>query len=271
MRIGMNRSIAFGALLAPSLAFSHPPGAPMSEFGPSQISLACYYDHSGQDVFEDGYPSILNSTGFSVDYAPWTYVQVGVFGGAAEFDVALPESRLEEADAHSYNTDYKITGGGSLKLATPRFASGTTRAVAFGSAMYLNSEDDAGNSKKGNLYNAGATIQYLFRDRLNFVLGGEFYALDGEQMSGSGGYRAFGFSRPAGIVDFMRGIVGFEYFFKGANRPFVSVAFRPTGSIGWHDELGLRGGSVSISLGAMTTLGKGKADVEEEDSGMVDE
>ena len=69
----------------------------------------------------------------------------------------------------------------------------------------------------------------------------------------------------------MRGIVGVEYYFKGKNRPFVSVAFRPTGAIGWHDELGLRNASISVSLGAMATLGKEKPDAGEDEPGMIDE
>src|SRR5690606_24728566 len=246
-------------------------GSPMSEFGPSQVSLGWFFDHSGQDLFEDGYPSLLNTTGFSLDYAPWTYVQLGVFGGVSEFDVALPEKRAGEPDAAAYNTDYRFTGGGTLKLASPRFASGTTRVVAYGSAAYLDSEDDMGNSKKGNLYQAGATVQYLFRDRLNFALGGEFRALDGEQISSRGGYEPFGISAPGGIVDYMRGVAGVEYFFKGRNRPFVSVAFRPTGSIGWHDKLGLRNASISISLGAMTNLGKMGEIQEEDGSDLMDD
>src|SRR5690606_1476612 len=122
-----------------------------------------------------------------------------------------------------------------------------------------------------NLYQAGATVQYLFRDRLNFALGGEFRALDGEQISSRGGYEPIGISAPSGILDYMRGVVGGEYFFKGRNRPFVSVAFRPTGGSGWHDQLGLRTASISISLGAMTTLGKMGEILEEDDSDLMDE
>ena len=28
----------------------------MSDFGPSQVSLGLFFDHSGQDLFEDGLP-----------------------------------------------------------------------------------------------------------------------------------------------------------------------------------------------------------------------
>lgn len=244
----------------------------MSEFGPAQVSLGAYFDHSGQDLFEDPSPSVLNSTGLSVDYGPWTFLQFGMFVGATEFDVALPETRLSDPDAFSYNSDYSFSAGGSLKLASPRFASNTTRGVAFGSLTYLKSEDVPGNSKTGLIYNAGATLQYLFLERVNFVLGGEFYTLIGDQKRASDGrVEAFGTSNPAGIVDYGRGIVGVEYFFKGKNRPFVSVAFRPTGSIGWHDELGLRSASISISLGAMASLGKEKPDAGEDDAGMIDQ
>jgi hypothetical protein len=259
-------------LCLPALAAAFPPGAPMSDFGPSQVSLSLFFDHSGQDLFEEGAPSVLNTAGLSLDYAPWPFVQAGIFGGATEFDVALPEARLSDTSAHSFNTDYSASGGASLKLATPRFASGTTRLVAFGSAAYFDNQDKPGNGKRGLIYDGGATVQCLIGDRLNLVLGGEFFAIMGEQKSARGGARTeFSNSQPDGLVDFGRGIVGIEWFFKGKNRPFISVAFRPTGSLDWHDELGLRGGSVSVAFGAMATIGKKLPDAGEEDQGMVDE
>jgi hypothetical protein len=259
-------------LCLPALASAFPPGAPMSEFGPSQVALSLFFDHSGQELFDDGSPSVLNTAGMSLDYAPWPFLQAGVFGGATEFDVALPDSRLRDSSAHSFNTDYSASGGASLKLATPRFASGTTRLVGFGSATYFDNEDKAGNGKRGGILNAGATVQCLIGDRLNLVLGGEFYNVLGEQISARGGDRPdFAISQPDGALDFGRGIVGVEWFFRGKNRPFISLAFRPTGSVGWHDELGLKGGSISVSLGAMATLGKKLPDAGEEEQGMADE
>jgi hypothetical protein len=263
----------FAAVLClPALAAAFPPGAPMSEFGPSQVSLSLFFDHSGQDLFEDMSPSVMNTTGVSLDYAPWPFVQAGVFGGATEFDVGLPDSRLSDTSAHSFNTDYSIAGGASLKLATPRIAAGTTRLVAFGSASYFDNKDNPGNEKRGLVYNSGVTVQCMIANQLNLVLGGEFFAMNGEQLSARGGKtETFSNSQPDGLVDLGRGIVGVEWFFKGKNRPFISIAFRPTGSLGWSDELGLRGGSISVALGAMATLGKKLPDAGEEEPGMVDE
>jgi hypothetical protein len=263
---------AAAALALPALAAAFPPGAPMSEFGPSQVSLSLFFDHSGQDLFDAMYPSVMNTGGVSLDYAPWPFVQAGIFGGATEFDVALPDSRLSDTSAHSFNTDYSMSGGASLKLATPRVASGTTRLVGFGAATYYDNKDNPGNEKRGLVYNAGATIQCMIANRLNLVLGGEFYQLTGEQTSAAGGPTVdFSNSQPDGIVDLGRGIVGVEWFFQGKNRPFISVSFRPTGSLGWHDQLGLRGGSISVALGAMATLGKKLPDAGEDEPGMADE
>ncbi|GEM_PF-1667049 len=268
----MKHRIAAMAFLLPGLGLCFPPGAPMSEFGPSQVSLSAYFDHSGQDLFVDVAPSVLNSTGLSIDYGPWPFVQFGLFGGATEFDVGVPDSRLADTSTFAYNTDYSFSAGGSLKAATPRFASGTTRAVAFGSLTYLDSKDVPGNAKTGLIYNGGASIQYLLGNRINFVLGGEYYAVYGDQTSAAGGATVpFGMAEASGIVDHLRGLVGMEYFFKGKNRPFVSVAFRPSGATGWDDHLGLRNASISISLGAMATLGKEKPDAGEEDAGIIDQ
>lgn len=265
------RSVLAGFLM-PGLGFCFPPGAPMSDFGPAQVSLSAYFDHSGQDLFVAPAPSLLNSTGFSLDYGPWPFVQFGLFGGATEFDIAVPDARKMDTAAFAYNSDYSFSAGGSMKLATPRFASGTTRAVAFGSLTYLDSKDVPGNARTGLIYNGGATLQYMLRNSLNFVLGGEYYAVYGDQKAASGSAtEPFGLSEAMGIIDHMRGIVGVEYYFKGKNRPFVSVAFRPTGAIGWHDDLGLRNASISVSLGAMATLGKEKPDAGEDEPGMIDQ
>ena len=269
----MNKSrIAGLALLIPATGMCFPPGSPMSDFGPEQVSLAAYFDHSGQELFLDMSPSVLNSTGFSLDYAPWTYLQMGLFGGLTEFDIGLPESRLSDPTAVAYNSDYTFSAGGSLKLATPRFAAGSTRAVSFGSVTYLDSKDEPGNARTGLIYNAGATIQYLLMKRVNFVLGGEFYTLVGEQTRASDNRtEPFGTSEVLGLIDYGRGIIGIEYFFSGKNRPFISVAFRPTGNMGWHNELGLRNASISISLGAMASIGKDKQGAREDVGGMIDE
>ncbi|HKP97887.1 MAG TPA: hypothetical protein VJ385_19280 [Fibrobacteria bacterium] len=268
----MKSRVSIMTLVLPAMGLCFPPGAPMSDFGPSQVSLAAYFDHSGQDLFDDLSPSVLNSTGLSLDYGPWSFLQFGLFGGATEFDVGLPDARVADPDAFAYNSDYSFSAGGSLKLATPRFASGTTRAVAFGSVTYVKSEDVPGNSKMGLVYDAGASIQYMFLNRVNFVLGGEFFTIEGEQKAAAGGDAvAFSTSAPGGNIDYLRGLVGLEYYFKGKNRPFVSIAFRPTGNVGWHDDLGLRNASISISLGAMATLGKEAPDAGEEDAGMIDQ
>lgn len=260
-----------GALALPAAAY--PPGSPMSDFGPSQISLGLFADHSGQDLFEEGAPSVLNTFGLSLDYAPWPYLALGMFGGGAELDTDVPDSRLNDPKAVGFNTGLSLYGGAAGKLATPRFGD-AWRLVVHGSSAWFNAEDDFGNVKRGILSNAGGSLQFLVRGRLNLVLGGEFQVIPWGEQLGPNDDRAeaFGISEQSGVMDYMRGLVGVEWFFKGKNQPFVSVAFRPTGAIGWHDHLGLRNASVSISLGAIATLpGKGKNRVDDEDEPPVED
>jgi hypothetical protein len=269
----MRLPVAVTCLMFPfAAALGYPPGSPMSEFGPSQVAVGVFFDHSGQDLYEEGAPSLLNAVGLNLDYAPLPYVQVGVFAGAVEFDVGIVPRRLSDTSARAFNTDYSMYGGASAKLATPRFLSHSTRLVGYGAAGYFKNDDGHKNVKRGLHYNAGATLQWIFRDRLNFALGGEFHAIDGEQKSSRNEWEPMGLTAPLGMADYLRGVAGVEYFFKGANRPFISVAFRPSGSLGWDDRLGLRNGSISVSMGAMTTLGGGGgAQVQEEETGMADE
>jgi hypothetical protein len=271
MVVSMKIRSAALTLVISVLGFAFPPGAPMSEFGPAQVSLGAFFDHSGQDLFIDSYPSVLNSTGLSLDYAPWTFIQMGIFGGAGELDVAIPESRSTDTSARAFNTNYKPYGGISGRLATPRFASGTMRAVAFGTAAALESSDKFGNSKTPFVFSGGASLQFMVWNKLNFVLGSEYYAWIGEQISARGNVEPFGLSEPSGPVDHIRGLIGVEYFFKGLNRPFISVAFRPSSLLGWDDKLGLRNGSISISLGAMATIGKARVAAGDDEPSLLDE
>lgn len=268
------RFAALTALLLPALALGFPPGTPMSDFGPSQVALGLFFDHSGQDLFEESAPSVLNTTGVGVEYAPWPYLALGVFGGGAEFDVDVPDNQINDTSALGFNTGYSFYGGGSLKLATPRMVNGTSRLVLFGSAGYVNAKDDFKNEKRGVVCNAGGSLQFLTWGKLNFVVGGEFQAiLEGEQTSSlTRDPQPFGISAPAGAMDYMRGLVGVEYYFKGKNQPFVSVAFRPTGAANWHDNLGLRNASVSVVLGAIATINmKGTNQVQEEEPGLSED
>jgi hypothetical protein len=269
------RNGLLAALLLPALAPGLPPGAPMSDFGPSQVALGLYFDHSGQDFFEDYSPAMLNTTGLSLDYAPWSMLSLGLFAGAAELDVDVPDDRVDDTAAKGFNTGFSFHGGASARLATPRFASGTTRLVAFGTGGWFDAEDDQENRKRGLMTNAGLTVQYLALGKLNLVMGGEFqFLLFGEQTSSIRKEpERFGLSVPAlEPQHYVRGLVGVEWFFQGRNKPFVSLAFRPTGSTGWHEHLGLRDGSVSITLGAIATLpGKGKNQIQEDEPGLAED
>jgi hypothetical protein len=249
-------------VLGCAAAWATPPGATLSELKAKQMALGLYFDQSGQQLFEDGSQSLLNTTGAALEYALADYVQVGGFLGAAELQVDVPPG-YKDGDLVNgqtlrvFDPGYSLYYGLTAKLASPRFLLGMARFVGYGQANFIDAEDDAGNKKEGTFYHAGLTGQVEYRG-FNFVLGGEFYALvDGEQRSARGGSKQpFGLHAPAGNLDYARGIVGVEYFFKGAKRSFVSVVFRPTGSLGYDDAFGLQGGSVAVTLGAITGFAK---------------
>src|SRR3954462_15966772 len=108
-------------ILALTGAWAFPPGSPMSEFGPQEVAVSLFFDHSGQDLYSEAAPSLMNSTGLSVDYAPWPYIQLGVYAGADEFDVGVPKAWQSDTYKHGFNSDYQLLMGGNAKLATPRF------------------------------------------------------------------------------------------------------------------------------------------------------
>lgn len=274
MRFALNALLAPLAPLAlPALVLAAPPGIPMSDFGPSQVSLGLFLEHSGQDLFLDRSPSILNTYGLGLEYAPWPLLSIGAFGGVAELDVDVPDERVDDDSALGFNGGLSFSGGGLLKLATPRFASGTTRFVAYGAAAWFGAEDDFSNRKQGIMTNSGLNVQYQWAGKLNVVLGGEFQAiLEGAQENSRGREEPFGMSEPNAQADYVRLLVGLEWYFKGKNKPFVSVAMRPGAYSEWHEHLGLRNASIAVTLGAIATMpGKGKHKDEEEEAGFTPE
>jgi hypothetical protein len=240
-----------------------PPGAPMSDFGPKQFALSASFDHNGLSLFEDAYPCVFNSVGLGAEYAPWRFIQLGIFVGASEFDIGVPESRLNDATAFAFNSDYNFTGGGTAKLATPRFARESLRLVVYGSAQWMNAEDGYSNERSGLYYQAGGSLQWSPITQLTIVLGGEYHTLDGTQKNATGSEGGFGLEGLT-AVEYMRGLVGVEYVLPQKNRPFMNISLRPTGNLGWDSQLGVRSASISVTFGVMTDIGKPTAGHQEE-------
>lgn len=269
MRLGWKPILS--ALVMPVLVVALPPGAPMSEFGPKQVAVSAYFDHNGISLYEEGAPALFNVAGMGLEYAPWPFVQVGLFGGGAEFDIGVPENRLNDTTAHAFNAGYSMTGGAGLKLATPRIARDQLRLVAYGNASWFSAEDGAKNLRQGFYYQAGASLQWAPVPSLNFVLGGEYHALDGEQENSTGASQPFGLTQ-ATPVDVFRGLAGIEYVFPQKNRPFISLSFRPTGALGWDKKMGLQNASLCFTFGVIADLGNVAAGKQvEEDFGPLDD
>jgi hypothetical protein len=237
----------------------------MSDFGPKQVAISASFDHSGLFLYDDASPSILNSVGFGAEYAPWRMIQIGVFAGAAEFDIGVPESRRDDPRAFAFNSDYGFTGGGSLKLATPRFAKESLRLVVYGSAQWIQAQDGYSNERLGLYYQSGGSLQWSPISSMTLVLGGEYHTLDGTQKNGTGAKQGFGLEGLT-AAEYLRGLIGIEYVMPQKNRPFVNISVRPTGGLGWDDKLGVQGGSISVTFGVMTDLGKATVGHQEEES-----
>lgn len=258
-------------VLSAATIWALPPGAPMSDFGPKQFALTASFDHNGLLLYDDGSPSILNTVGLGAEYAPWRMIQLGVFLGATEFDIAVPESRKNDPRAFAFNSDYNFSGGASIKLASPRFAGESLRLVAYGSGQWVQAKDSFGNERFGLYYQAGGSLQWSPIPRLTLVLGGEYHALDGTQKNSAGRELPFGLE---GLtpVEAGRGLVGVEYVMPQKNRPFFNVSLRPTGNIGWNEKLGIQGASLSVTFGVMTDIGSATVGhQEEEDFGPLED
>jgi hypothetical protein len=259
----MNTFRLLAAMAASTWAL--PPGAPMSDFGPKQVAISASFDHNGLFLYDDKSPCIFNSVGLGAEYAPWRFIQIGAFVGAAEFDIGVPPSRINDSNAFAFNSSYNLTGGGSLKLATPRFARESLRLVVYGSAQWLQAQDDFSNERLGLYYQTGGSIQWSPMAQLTLVFGGEYHTLDGTQKNGAGAQSGFGLEGLTS-VEYMRGLIGVEYVLPQKNRPFMNVSLRPTGGLGWEENLGIQGASLSVTFGVMTDIGKATVGHQEEEN-----
>ena len=243
---------------------AHPPDAPLAAYGPAKMAAGFYFDHSGQDIFDDSQrtPSLLNTTGGQVTFAPFRVLHFGAYIGAAEFDHKAPR---DDPDGPAFNADFNLTYGGCAKAFTPGFLSDRMRVFASGSAGHFKVEDDFKNVRKAWEFHAGLGVQYTPLKLLTIGVGGELYVLDGEQEHTS--VSGVGF----GNRDYYRGLLSFELcpktnseFIEG--QPFISLSFRFTGDMGWDDDLGLKNASLNVSVGWITDFlyGKYKEEQEEE-------
>lgn len=257
--------IAALLLLLITGVFAYPPGSPMSEFGPNQTALGVYFEQSGQELYDTATSSFLNTAGVNLDYAPWKYFQLGIFGGGGELDVNITPGKENVTNIQRYESDLTWQFGLSSKLATPRVFNNTTGLVVYGSGEYISTEMNK-YFKKTFVYSAGGSIQIAVLPRLNLVFGGEFYALDGTQ-----GPTINGDSKTFSNQDNIRGLIGFEFYMAGKNRSYISVAFRPTPNLDWESGHGIKGASISISLGAISiTSTRGNAENGDDEGGNLE-
>jgi hypothetical protein len=138
------------------------------------------------------------------------------------------------------------------------------RVSAFGQASYFNAEDAVGNGRKGLNYLAGGAFQWEWQRKLNIGFGGEWLAIDGTQKNSLGDEAPFGLHSASGTEEF-RGLLAFEYTFSGKNKPFISVVFRSGAEPDWDDNVGIRNGSIAVTMGAIANFSKSMADLPPED------
>ncbi len=242
--------------MLPLAIWAVPPGAPFTDYGPAKMALGYFFDHSGQDIFADPNKtsSILNTTGAQFTFAPVRLINFGFYVGGAEFDHdAVVDTGF------SFNSNFNTTAGVAAKLFTPRFAGDKLRLFAFGNLGWFEAKDKFENIREIKEYHSGGGVQYQVFNVVNLILGMDVYWLDGDQSSAS---VASG-SNPFANRDLYRSLVAME-FYPATNRdlikaqPFISVAFRGTGDVSWHDKLGIKNASVSASIGLITDFIYGK-------------
>jgi len=233
------------------VTWSLPPAGPLVEYGPAKMSMAAYFEQSGQDIFKPGQAAVSShyQIGGLLSYSPFKFLQFFSFFGASQFD----HNASELYPGIGFNGEFDLNYGGGLRLNSPRVAAEVIGISLFGGAGLWQAEDsDTKHVREGKEYQAGGQLTFMAGKHLLIGLGGEFYLLDGSQKSPNSPQKSSFANQDLG-----RGLITLEYYpttTEGAlkGRPFINIHAKITPNVGYDEHLGLKNAAIGISVGLIS-------------------
>jgi hypothetical protein len=212
----------------------------------ARVAVGASYHLGGYTLYNLEVPSLFNRIHGRVEYGPFKYLTLGIDLGTTKIDV----------DTDSlFQGKFGFSGGGHLKIATPRFAKQYLSVIVIGQATIFNSVNSHSPAYAGKAYagkdGTGALGLQVHIPGFGYITAGPWvYLIQGTNTSYTG-QEAF-YSN----TDNIRGWLAIDFFPKmkeiGNNKPYISLEVSISPKATYSERIPVQAFSVSISVGSVT-------------------
>lgn len=228
-----------------TLGYSSNLANPAAALPTANILIGTSYNVGGYTLTNLNIPAMFNRFHGRIDYAPITYLNIGIDLGATQIDVDRYVSSSDTIKL--FHGKYGFSGGAHLKLSTPSIVKKTISFFTIGQATTFSSENDNG-AKYGGIDGAGV-IGLQFRiPKFGFIsIGPMVYVIQGDAQ-GTDGKKEY-YSNNNNV----RGWIAIDYYLKGnelsKGNAYLSFEFSASPKANYSSRIPIQEFSVSVSLG----------------------
>jgi hypothetical protein len=215
---------------------------------PARLSVGASYNLEGCSISNRAVPSLLNRYEARISYSPFSFVNVGVDGGACQMDVAGDTTATDTVGI--FHGGYGFSGGAHLKLGTPFFLNNIVSAMGILRGGIFSSKNDAGTEYGGSDVAGAVGLQFHIPNFGYVTAGSEVYLILGKTTDylGNKGYYS--------NVNNVRGWLAIDCFpsqvLNAKNLFYVSLEMTVSPKVRFNDRAPVEEFGVSVSIGVVT-------------------
>lgn len=221
----------------------------------ARLAVGASYDLGGFTITNDSVPCILNRIMARISFAPFSFVNFGVDGGATQMEIAADTTPPDTIGV--FHGKYGFSGGGHLKLSTPFFFNDLVGAVGILHGTYFSSKNNAGTVYSGMDANGGVGLQFHIGDFGYVTAGSSVYLIFGKNKSYAGQQGKYS------NINNVRGWLAIDYFPAAAvgsnNLLYISLEVSVSPKVAFNDRVPIQEMSVSLCIGSISRKLYGKA------------
>lgn len=217
---------------------------PASALPEANILIGASYHLGGYTLTNLDIPAMFNRFHGRIDYAPLSFVSIGVDLGATQVEV---DKYTTAADTISlFHGKYGFSGGAHLKMSSP-FIKNLVSFFGIGSATYFSSENDD-DAKYGGFDGTGVVgIQFRIPNFGFVSIGPMVYLIQGDAESADGKKEFYSNSNN------IRGWIAIDYHLKKSQLTkgsvYLSLEFSCSPEINYSSRIPIQEFSLSLSIG----------------------
>ena len=237
-----------GLFLAVSNSSGLDGGNPATLIPTARLALGASYDVGGYPISNDSVPCIMNRFQGHITFAPCSFLNVGIIGGAVRMDVAGDTTAQDTTGI--FNGNYGYSGGAHLIVGSDFFYNDLFRVIGIANATYFTSSNTAGATYSG--IDGEGIIGLQFRiPHVGFISAGpELYLIDGKNKSYTKKYGNYS------NISNLRGWLAIDYFPKekiaSDNKLCFSLEIALSPKARFNDRAPLQEIRFSVGLGSIT-------------------